>query len=207
MTADVGHDLRIESLQDTSSYHSKDHSVGVNATIGAGAALSGSYSSNHVEGDYASVGESSGLRAGDGGFKVDVGGNTDLKAGLIASSVGAEQAHNNVLKTGTLTSSTLTNTSSYTAKGITLSGGYSFAGKDESGKGAEHPGASSGSGNGVQWQKFKTGPQGAGIGISSTSGGNSTTSRSGISAGTVEITDASGQQARIGQSVSATELY
>uniref|UniRef100_UPI003DA0433C hypothetical protein n=1 Tax=Xanthomonas oryzae TaxID=347 RepID=UPI003DA0433C len=50
-------------------------------TFGMGFSASGSYSSNKVNGDFASVKEQSGIQAGDGGFDIRVHGNTDLKGG------------------------------------------------------------------------------------------------------------------------------
>lgn len=38
-----------------------------------------------VDGNYASVNEQSGIKAGDGGFQINVKGNTDLKGAKIAS--------------------------------------------------------------------------------------------------------------------------
>lgn len=123
--ADVGGNLSIESLQDTSTYDSKDKSVGASVTFGAGFSASASYSSNKVSGDFASVTEQSGIQAGDGGFNIRVGGNTDLKGAVIASTQAAVDAGVNRLQTGTLTYSDIENTSSYDAKGFSLSGGYS----------------------------------------------------------------------------------
>ncbi|WP_155834240.1 hypothetical protein [Halotalea alkalilenta] len=45
-----------------------------------------------ANGDYASVVEQSGIRAGDGGFDLDVQGNTDLKGAVIASTQAAIDA-------------------------------------------------------------------------------------------------------------------
>ncbi len=75
--ADIGGDLNIESLQDTSTYASKDKAVGGSVTFGVGFSASASYSSNKVNGDFASVTEQSGIQAGDGGFNIRVGGNVD----------------------------------------------------------------------------------------------------------------------------------
>ncbi|WP_428977418.1 hemagglutinin repeat-containing protein [Xanthomonas dyei] len=113
--ADIGGDLTIESLQDTSTYASKDKAVGGSVTFGLGFSASASYSSNKVNGDFASVTEQSGIQAGDGGFNIRVGGNTDLKGGVIASTQAAVDAGVNRLQTGTLTVSDITNTSRYEA--------------------------------------------------------------------------------------------
>ncbi|WP_342344332.1 hemagglutinin repeat-containing protein, partial [Xanthomonas phaseoli] len=128
--ADIGGDLNIESVQDTSTYASKDKAVGGSVTFGVGFSASASYSSNKVNGDFASVTEQSGIQAGNGGFNIRVGGNTDLKGGVIASTRAALDAGANRLQTGTLTVSDITNTSNYEAKGISLSGGYAAGGSD-----------------------------------------------------------------------------
>lgn len=128
--ADIGGNLNIESLQDTSTYASKDKAVGGSVTFGIGFSASASYSSNKVNGDFASVTEQSGIQAGDGGFNLRVGGNTDLKGGVIASTQAAVDAGVNRLQTGTLTVSDITNTNNYKATGISLSGGYAAGGSD-----------------------------------------------------------------------------
>lgn len=76
VVADVGGNLAIESLQDTSTFKSKDQSIGGSVTVGVGFAASGSLASTKVDGDFASVVEQSRIVAGDGGFQVKVGGNT-----------------------------------------------------------------------------------------------------------------------------------
>ncbi|WP_420213819.1 hemagglutinin repeat-containing protein [Janthinobacterium fluminis] len=74
--ADVGGDLRIASLQDTSSYDSKQSGggFGVNLCLppfcyGVSTA-SGSVSQSKAKGNFASVTEQSGIKAGGGGFQV-----------------------------------------------------------------------------------------------------------------------------------------
>jgi len=53
----------------------RGHSI----TFGVGVSGSVSASSSKINSDYASVVEQSGIRAGDGGFQVNVQGDTDLK--------------------------------------------------------------------------------------------------------------------------------
>ena len=68
-----------------------------------------------------------GLNAGDGGFNINVNGNTDLKGAVIASS--NQAAHNvdtngnpiNSLSTQTLTTSNIDNKAEYNAKGYSIS--------------------------------------------------------------------------------------
>ncbi|MBW8894403.1 MAG: hemagglutinin repeat-containing protein, partial [Burkholderiales bacterium] len=80
VTAKVGGNLKVESLQDTSTYDAKQQSAGVGVSLcipplcyGASSA-SASVSKSKVNGDYASVGEQSGIKAGDGGFQLEVKG-------------------------------------------------------------------------------------------------------------------------------------
>ncbi|UNE62697.1 hemagglutinin repeat-containing protein [Xanthomonas oryzae] len=202
--ADIGGDLNVERLQDTSTYTSKDKAVGGSVTFGMGFSASGSYSSNKVNGDFASVKEQSGIQAGDGGFNLRVGGNTDLKGGVIASTQAAVDAGANRLQTGTLTVSDITNTSNYKATGISLSGGYAAGGSDgkEGAKTETQTPPTTNNGSNWSWQNQGSGVQGASAGFSSKSGSSTSTTASGISGGTVVITDQAGQQAKTGQSVS-----
>nr|WP_237761443.1 hemagglutinin repeat-containing protein [Xanthomonas oryzae] len=202
--ADIGGDLNVESLQDTSTYTSKDKAVGGSVTFGMGFSASGSYSSNKVNGDFASVKEQSGIQAGDGGFDIRVHGNTDLKGAVIASTQAAVDAGTNRLQTGTLTVSDITNTSNYKATGISLSGGYAAGGSDgkDGAKTDTQMQPTTNQGSSWSWQNQGSGVQGASAGFSSKSGSQTSLTTSGISGGTVVITDQAGQQAKTGQSVS-----
>ncbi|WP_425512509.1 hemagglutinin repeat-containing protein, partial [Xanthomonas translucens] len=207
VVADVGGNLNIESLQDTSTYASKDKSMGGSVTFGMGFSASASYSSNKVNGDYASVGEQSGIQAGNGGFDIKVGGNTDLKGAVIASSQEAIDEGKNRLSTGTLTYSDIANSSSYDAKGISLSGGYSYGGArgDDKAKGTDGQTApTTNNGSNWSWQNFQTGSSGTAAGYGHESGDATSTTHSGISGGALVITDETGQQAKTGQSVADT---
>ncbi|WP_238595408.1 hemagglutinin repeat-containing protein [Xanthomonas campestris] len=198
--ADVGGNLSIESLQDTSTYDSKDKSVGASVTFGAGFSASASYSSNKVSGDFASVTEQSGIQAGDGGFNIRVGGNTDLKGAVIASTQAAVDAGVNRLQTGTLTYSDIENTSSYDAKGFSLSGGYSKGTGDKKQQGElgqVQPTVNNGAN--WSWQNFQTGSTGTAAGIGTKSGDATSTTTSGISGGSLVITDEAGQLAKTGK--------
>ncbi|MEL4892115.1 hemagglutinin repeat-containing protein [Xanthomonas protegens] len=200
--ADVGGNLNIESLQDTSTYASKDKSIGGSVTFGMGFSASASYSSNKVNGDYASVTEQSGIQAGKGGFDITVGGNTDLKGAVIASSQDAIDQGKNRLSTGTLTYSDIANTSSYDAKGISLSGGYSVGTDDDKSKGSEgQTPSTTNNGSNWSWQNYNTGANGSAAGYGHESGDAQSTTHSGISGGALVITDEAGQQAKTGKSV------
>ncbi|MFL8931283.1 hemagglutinin repeat-containing protein, partial [Xanthomonas vasicola] len=168
--ADIGGNLNIESLQDTSTYASKDKAVGGSVTFGIGFSASASYSSNKVNGDFASVTEQSGIQAGDGGFNLRVGGNTDLKGGVIASTQAAVDAGVNRLQTGTLTVSDITNTNNYKATGISLSGGYAAGGSDGKDGAKTQTPPTTNQGSSWSWQNQGSGAQGASAGYSSKSG-------------------------------------
>ena len=89
-------------------------SAGGTATVGTPGALTLN-GAILQSGDFASVGEQAGIRAGDGGFGIRVAGATDLKGAVIAStaeaapSTGSGQGTStgsvNQLTTGTLTAS------------------------------------------------------------------------------------------------------
>eukprot|EP01022_Parablepharisma_sp_SALTPOND_P005993 TRINITY_DN1243_c0_g1_i1.p1 TRINITY_DN1243_c0_g1~~TRINITY_DN1243_c0_g1_i1.p1 ORF type:complete len:800 (+),score=126.78 TRINITY_DN1243_c0_g1_i1:840-3239(+) len=163
--------LNIASLPDTSTYKSKQQSLGGSISVGMGK-MNGSISASRssVDGNYASVIEQSGIRTGDDGFQINVAGNTDLKGARIASTDKAVADGKNSLTTQTLTQSEIQNRSDYKAESQSVSIG---------GAGGKPTG---------------------GIGIGSASGSESSVTRSGVSGGAVTITDAQAQQAKTGQS-------
>ncbi|MFN3735427.1 hemagglutinin repeat-containing protein [Comamonas testosteroni] len=117
VVADVGGDLKLESLQDSSSYASRNQTVGGSLTISpAGVPIGGGLNAGQskVNSHYQSVTEQSGIQAGDGGFQVSVKGDTDLKGAVIASNQTAvEQGKNRFNTEGALTTSDLHNQASY----------------------------------------------------------------------------------------------
>jgi filamentous hemagglutinin len=121
--ADIGGALRIESLQDTASYTEKQTSAGASVTVGAGASGNVNASQSRINSVYASVGEQSGLKAGDGGFQVSVRGNTTLVGGAITSTQAAIDSGANSFSTAQLTTSDIDNKASYSARSISVSGG------------------------------------------------------------------------------------
>ncbi|WP_334042071.1 hemagglutinin repeat-containing protein [Burkholderia ambifaria] len=134
VVADVGGNLNVQSLQDTSKYDSKQQSAGVSISVcvppfcyGTSSG-SANFSQQKMHSDYAAVSEQSGIKAGDGGFQVNVKGNTDLKGGVIASSDKAVQDGANSLTTATLTTSDIENHASYDASQVGLSAGYGSGG-------------------------------------------------------------------------------
>lgn len=74
VTAQVGGNLNIESLQDKSQYNEKSQSAGGSVMVGAGFSGSVNLASTKINSDYLSVKEQSAIRAGDGGFNVNVNG-------------------------------------------------------------------------------------------------------------------------------------
>jgi len=117
--ADIGGDLRIDSLQDRIRYKERSQQVGGSATFGAGAGGSFSASRTQIDSEYASVGEQSGLRAGDGGFDIHVKGKTTLNGGAITSTQAAVDAgHNRFESEGGVALSDLQNRESHTAESV-----------------------------------------------------------------------------------------
>ncbi|MFN5350363.1 MAG: hypothetical protein ACK5A0_12635, partial [Polaromonas sp.] len=105
-----------------------------------------------------SVGQQSGLKAGGGGFQVDVAKNTALVGAVIASTQGAVDNNKNTFTTGgSLTITDIQNTASFkgTAVGVSLDVG-------------QKPGGG-------------TGTTGLGVGLGSTGGNAASTSTAGIS--------------------------
>ena len=125
--ANVGGDLNIESLQDTSQYDSKQKSIGGSITVGASVSGSISYSKSNINSDYASVTEQSGIKAGDDGFQVNVDGNTDLKGAVIASTDKAVEENKNSLVTASLTMSDIQNKAEYEGESVGLNLGSSVS--------------------------------------------------------------------------------
>ncbi|MFO2466511.1 hemagglutinin repeat-containing protein [Pseudomonas sp. 15FMM2] len=129
VTADVGGDFSVESLQDSSTYKAKQTTLGVGVSICVppfcigSSSLSVTQSKGIQKANYESVVEQSGILAGDDGFEVRVKGNTDLVGGLIASNDKAIADGKNSLDTGSLTTSDLHNSAKASAdsSGITLS--------------------------------------------------------------------------------------
>jgi filamentous hemagglutinin len=99
-----GHgNLNIISLQDTNQYKDKQQSIGGSISVGYGK-MGGSfnYSDSKTKSNYASVNEQAGFFAGNGGFQVNVNGDTKLTGAVVASSQQAILSHNNTLTTQTL---------------------------------------------------------------------------------------------------------
>lgn len=207
--ADVGGDLNIESLQDTDTFKVDEKSMGVGislcippfcygmSTVSGGSANLGG---TDMDSDFASVTEQSGIKAGDGGFDIRVGGNTDLKGAVIASSDKAVADGKNRLETASLTTSDIRNKAEYDASTFSIGGGYSEIGKDPDGK--VQTGGNITPGTEIPTNENQIGAS-LPIAISASDSASSVT-RSGISGGTILITDAAAQRERTGQSVDET---
>ncbi|WP_245496306.1 hemagglutinin repeat-containing protein [Rhizobium leguminosarum] len=121
ITADVGHDLIIESQLDTTSQ--KANQFGISGGFGSGTPASLSGSLQKATGSAAIVSEQSGIHAGSGGFDITVNNKTALTGGLITSQAPAIQ---NWLETGTLEFNDLDTHSKWKADsysgGLTLTG-------------------------------------------------------------------------------------
>ena len=133
VTADVGGNLNITSLQDVSVGSSRQSSGGLNVSLcippicyGVVATASVSASGAKANGVFVSPNEQSGIKAGDGGFDVNVKGNTDMVGAVIESTQTAIDGGKNSFATGgTLTMSDLQNQSSSSGSSFAVSGGVS----------------------------------------------------------------------------------
>jgi filamentous hemagglutinin len=99
VAANVGGNLTIDSLQDRSQYRETSQQIGGSVAVGSAPGGSLSAGRTAITSNYQSVGEQSALRAGDGGFQVNVQGNTTLTGGAITSSQGAVDSHKNTFTT------------------------------------------------------------------------------------------------------------
>ena len=139
ITTDIGGDLKIESLKDKITYDSQQTSVGGGVSICVppicygqmvAVAVTVNASDAKIKADHDSVGAEdeaaqrgqSGLKAGDGGFDVKVGGNTTLIGGVITSTDQAVNDNKNSFKTGgTLTTQDIQNQSELDAYSVSAS--------------------------------------------------------------------------------------
>ncbi|WP_434964699.1 hemagglutinin repeat-containing protein [Acinetobacter baumannii] len=124
--ANVGGQLKVESLQDTVEQNTKQTGAGgrLQASLGSAWQASGNFSSSKASGNSNSVNQQSGLFAGDGGYHVKADG-VGLKGGAIVSTATKDK---NDLTTNRLTFSNIENQSEYDATSVSLSGGTSLGG-------------------------------------------------------------------------------
>jgi filamentous hemagglutinin len=201
----VGGDLNVESQQDTSTYTSKQMSANVGLSVCVppfcygNSSVSGGIAAQHMQSEYASVSEQSGIKAGDGGFQVEVKGNTDLVGAIIASTDKAVADGKNTLSTGTLTSSDIKNKAEYDASSINLSGGYGGdIGRDKNGN------ASATASRGGPVVASKNGVSATTPVVLFASDSSSSTTHSGISGAAVTITNGAKQQELTGKTAEQT---
>lgn len=133
VTMNVGRNLNIETLQDSSRYESEQKSGGFGISICVPpicygtSSFSVNASNQEIKHNYRSAVGQSGIAAGDGGFDIAVGKNTDLVGAAITSTASAA---NNRLSTQSLTSRDLDNEQSTSAKSqsISVSASYNATG-------------------------------------------------------------------------------
>ncbi|GLQ91262.1 hemagglutinin repeat-containing protein [Dyella acidisoli] len=123
--ANIGGNLNVASEQDTNDYASHSIQGGITLVYGwsdGGVGVSGNLSASKANSNYASVTQMSGIGAGNGGFDLLVGGNTNLKGAVVASTASVDK---NILDTGSLTYSNIQNQAKSSAESISVGGGMS----------------------------------------------------------------------------------
>ena len=136
ITAKVGGNLNIETLQEKETYEEDNHSTGFGVSWNVNQTkkettdangdtkietlrsfskptFSGSWNKGNIDSHYRSARDQAGFFAGSKGFDIYVERNTDLKGGVIASEASADK---NRLSTGTFSFSDLHNEADYRAK-------------------------------------------------------------------------------------------
>ncbi|WP_164741265.1 hemagglutinin repeat-containing protein [Achromobacter spanius] len=214
--ASVGKNLRIETLQDTSTYDAKQQSAGIQASICiygyCKSSVSGNVSQGRMDSNFQTATQQAGLKAGDGGFLVSVGQNTTLIGGVISSSEQAVADGLNQLSTGTLIVKDLQNTARYKADQVALSGGYSWGGSGggeakQGDVGTNSKGQAAGGADKVPGTSLPTNSNGMSAGmpvVVAASGNADSTTYSAISGGSVVIRDGAGQLALTGKTAAET---
>ena len=122
VTTNVGHDLKIESLQDTNDYHkiSKNKGISVSYGMSGPARVGFDNSRGTTDSHYASVTNQAGIYAGDSGYNVQVNHATTLTGGIIK---GSPDKSKNKLSSNSLKINDIQNEASYSAK----TSGYSLS--------------------------------------------------------------------------------
>lgn len=164
VSADIGGNLNIASLQSVDDYKASSQSAGIGFGTGKISGTHGSIGTSKTNSTYDSVTDQAGIYAGKEGFDINVGKNTDLKGAVISSEASPEK---NKLSTDTLTYSDIQNKAQYSAS----SQGVNYAaGKDANG-------------NPIKYNASGLTPN---IGVT-ISGESSSTTKSAISPGSIEI--------------------
>lgn len=146
--ATVGGNLTIQSLHDSATYReqSKSSGAGVSVPITGGRfGASVHAGKTKIDSTYASVAEQSSLRAGDGGFDVQVAGRTALTGGAITSTQPAVEADSNRFESaGGLELADVHNRADHQASGYSVAlGAGSQLGASGAGIGVDQGAASS----------------------------------------------------------------
>ena len=158
ITAKVGGNLKIETLQEKETYEEDNHATGFGVSWNVNQTkkettdangdtkietlrsfskptFSASWNKGNIDSHYRSARDQAGFLAGSKGFDIYVEKNTDLKGSVIASNAAPDKNH---LSTGTLSFSDLKNEADYSAKSIGASyhkyGNYDDMTKDEQDK-------------------------------------------------------------------------
>lgn len=120
VTAEVGGNLMIKSLQDTETYRGKSKNVGFSVSTNGLqlGSVSAEYTNGTMKSDYASVTDQAGIYAGTGGFAIQSKGNTTLEGAVIGSKATADK---NSLVTDSLTIKDIKNKTDYTSHNTGLS--------------------------------------------------------------------------------------
>ena len=120
VTAEIGGNLAIKSLQDTETYRGKSKNVGFSVSTNGLqlGSVSAEYTNGTMKSDYASVTDQAGIYAGTGGFAIQSKGNTTLEGAVIGSKATADK---NSLVTDSLTIKDIKNKADYTSHNTGLS--------------------------------------------------------------------------------------
>ena len=127
---EVGENLNVISLQDTDNYHEEQMNASVSAN--SSGSVSGSYSEQNIDSEYKSVNDQAGIHAGKGGFDIEVGKNTNLVGGVITSEADSDK---NRLSTDTLTYSDIKNKAEYDSSTVGFGGSSSTPDNDKRNQG------------------------------------------------------------------------
>ena len=174
VTADVGGNLSIESLQDTKTYVGESSNKGFSVSTNAGSLSNVSMSSSKgkMKSDYASVTDQAGIYAGDGGFVINTAETTSLTGAVIDSTA---DTNKNKLSTKLLDVKDVENTAKYTSRNVGMS--YNHVGNFKN---------LSKAGKDAVWNTLGTLPNL----LPDSSKSSSSTTKSAISNGTIEVRDA-----------------
>ena len=174
VTANVGGNLSIESLQDTKTYVGESSNKGFSVSTNAGSLSNVSMSSSKgkMKSDYASVTDQAGIYAGDGGFVINTAEKTSLVGAVIDS---AADSNKNKLSTKSLDVKDVENTAEYTSRNVGMS--YNHVGNFKN---------LSKAGKDAVWNTLGTLPNL----LPDSSKSSSSTTKSAISNGTIEVRDA-----------------